>query len=458
MASKEVCEGCGVELHPVYLNQHRRECAPYGEWSKALPHPCRKGCGVGFAAPRARANHERICTGTVAPVTHGCRLCGGRYTGALTAHLNSCLGPPSPPAVPDDTPPPTDLGCACGYAGPSTNAAAVHRSQCPVWWVYSKRLSVKCEGCGAGFPDALGKRSHARACPKWVEWRKAQDTAEKVHPCPSCGELMRGPQLGQHVNSCPGPWTKADWDGHRSRSHARRQGLHTPAARRLFDFVECGECGGRFRRLASHLKHAHGLTSKQHRDKHGGSTTSLHTKARAKHTFVRNYGVDHPRKVATINQRAEEARVQTMLDRYGAPTPMEAGLIPTSRTAPERAVEAMNLPGLCYTGNHAYWVNVRASDGSWKPRNPDFVWYDSDQAARVAEGAPPNEVRTYRCVEVLGCYWHGEGRTGLTPEAYVEARTAEYASVGVRACFVWESEVLASPDEVRERLTAFLTP
>jgi hypothetical protein len=206
------------------------------------------------------------------------------------------------------------------------------------------------------------------------------------------------------------------------------------------------------------LKCVHGLSSKDYRRKHGDKTTALGVVVRARATFVRNYGVDHPRKDPAINQRADATRVQTMLDRYGAPTPMQAGLIPTSRTAPERAVEAMNMPGMHYTGDHAYWVNVRASDGSWKPRNPDFVVYDPEQTARVKAGTPPNEVRTYRCVEVLGCYWHGEGRTGLSPEAYVKVRTAEYASVGVKACFVWESEVLSAPDEVRARLADFLAP
>lgn len=266
---------------------------------------------------------------------------------------------------------------------------------------------------------------------------------------------MRGPQLGLHVNSCLGPWTKAEWDRHRSQSRNKRTALRSALVAGE-SFVTCALCKDKFRSLSFHLKHAHGTTCAAYRAARLGPTTSGKTLTRRRATFVRNYGVDHPRKVAAINQRAEEARVQTMLDRYGAATPMEAGLIPTSRTTPERAVEAMNLPGLHYTGNHAYWVNVRASDGSWKPRNPDFVWYAPDQAARVAEGAPPNEVRTYRCVEVLGCYWHGESRTGLTPEAYVEARTAEYASVGVQACFVWESEVFSSPDEVRARLAAFL--
>ena len=455
MANREACEGCGVELHPVYLNQHRRECAPYAEWSKALPHPCRKGCGTGFAAPRARANHERTCAGVVAPVTHACRLCGGRYAGALTAHLNSCPGPLSPPIVPEDMALPTDTGCVCGYDGASTNAASVHRAQCPAWWVYSKRLPVKCEGCGTGFTDNHSKRTHARACPKWCEWRAARDTAEKLHPCPSCGELMRGPQLGLHVNSCPGPWTKADWDKHRAQSRNKRTALRSAFVEGE-SFVVCVLCGDRFRSLSFHLKHVHGTTCAAYRAGRFGSTTSLQTSTRRRATFVRNYGVDHPRKDPAINQRADATRVQTMLDRYGAPTPMQAGLIPTSRTAPERAVEAMNMPGMHYTGDHAYWVNVRASDGSWKPRNPDFVVYDPEQSARVKAGTPPNEVRTYRCVEVLGCYWHGEGRTGLSPEAYVEARTAEYASVGVKACFVWESEVLSAPDEVRARLAEFL--
>jgi hypothetical protein len=136
---------------------------------------------------------------------------------------------------------------------------------------------------------------------------------------------------------------------------------------------------------------------------------------------------------------------------------MEAGLIPTTMTSPERAVDALEIPGLYYTGNHAYWINVRTASGEWKPRNPDFVVYDADALARLDSGESPNEVRTHSVVEVLGDWWHGEEQQGVDRDTYIKARTAEYASVKVRALFVWESEVKADPDSVRSRLEGFLS-
>ena len=180
-------------------------------------------------------------------------------------------------------------------------------------------------------------------------------------------------------------------------------------------------------------------------------------------TTIRNcmlsaYGVDHPRKHPEINARAEASRIQTMLERYGAPTPVEAGLIPTCRTSPEVEVERMNIRGLYYTGNHAYWVRVRVPDGLSRSRNPDFVYYTSDQLRMVQEGKPANEVRSGTFVEVLGDYWHGLDVQGLDREAYIAQRTAEYASIGVRCLFIWESEVFADTEGVRQRIVEFLGP
>ncbi len=454
--SKEACEGCGVELHPVYLNRHRQSCDPYREWSKCLPHPCRKGCGMGFSAPRSRANHERKCTGAGVEVTSGCRLCGERYTGTVTEHLRACAGPTTVPVIPDDVEHPTDESCVCGYTGASRSAARQHRVQCASWWAYEKRLPVRCEGCDRGFSDLYGKRSHAQVCSDWQAWRDAKDGEEKTHPCPSCGDLMRGPQLGLHVKSCPGPWTEKDWERHRRQSANKRTELRSDDLVRGQDFVVCAICGDRFRALTSHLIPMHGITAEEYRFKYLRPTFSQRTFDRTRETWMENYGVDHPMKVPEILAQSEETRIATMMERYGASTPMEAGLIPTTMTKPERAVDALGIPGLYYTGNHAYWLNVRTGSGEWKPRNPDFVVYDAGALARLDSGESPNEVRTHSVVEVLGDYWHSEERQGVDRDTYIKARTAEYASVKVRALFVWESEVKSDPDSVRSRLEGFL--
>ena len=455
-SGKVSCEGCGSELHPVYMTVHRLGCAPYRAWSATLPHPCRKGCGMGFPAPRARANHERSCTGEVVAPVATCRLCGDKYGGTLTAHLNGCRGPASPPDVPADVPAPSDVGCGCGYEGASRPAAAIHRSQCAWWWSYSKRLPEHCEGCGRGFGDVYSKRSHAQACPAWQSWRAERDVEERTHPCPSCGVLMRGPQLGLHVRSCPGPWTASDWDLWRHQNANGRGELRSADLVLDKDFVACAICGDRFRALSYHLEHVHGITMDEYRQKHGGRTFSQRTLNLRKDAWTANHGVDHPRKDPEINARAEATRVRTMMERYGAATPMEAGLVPCTRTRPEIAVEGMAIPGLHYTGDHAYWVNVRTTDGDWRPRNPDFVFYTDEQMALVSSGVPANEVRSGKVVEVLGDYWHGPERQGVGRAEYVAAREAEYAGVRVRSLFVWESEVESDPDGVRGRVASFL--
>lgn len=52
-------------------------------------------------------------------------------------------------------------------------------------------------------------------------------------------------------------------------------------------------------------------------------------------------------------------------------------------------------------------------------------------------------------------FWHSEERQGVDRDTYIKARTAEHASVKVRALFVWESEVKVDPDSVRSRLEGF---
>ena len=59
-------------------------------------------------------------------------------------------------------------------------------------------------------------------------------------------------------------------------------------------------------------------------------------------------------------------------------------------------------------------------------------------------------------VSVLGDWWHGEEQQGVDRDTYIKARTAEYASVKVRALFVWESEVKSDPEGTRSRLEGFL--
>jgi len=301
-------------------------------------------CGQEFPTERSLRSHKKGCDRAV-KLTPGGRICvcGSRIqTTEVVGHRLVCSGPPNPDSIilthPD---PPDDATCVCG----KRHGSSRHRDYCPQWWVYQRALPVKCEGCGVGFQDTNGKRVHAQACDLWQIWRAEQDRVEKTYPCPSCGELMRGPQLGLHVNSCPGTFTRADWAAWRKRGWREQREAefgHLPddAEGRLF--VTCKLCGQRFLQLAEHLVTAHGTTAAKYRKATGGETVAAEMDERRKATLMERYQVDHPSKisdhwektVATFMQRYKAAhplqlesflmkRMATCRDRYGAPHPLQ---------------------------------------------------------------------------------------------------------------------------------------
>lgn len=453
------CEGCATEMLPVYTRQHQRVCPEYLVWSKCLPFPCPK-CGLGFKSKLSRTGHSRRCTGSVFDGLHLC-FCGKRVP-SIHDHLPDCTGPVEAVVLPEDAPLPSHTGCICGRTFKSSALASQHRPLCPVWFVYQRRFTFRCEGCDFGFVTMYSKRAHTNSCSKWKAWKDAKDLADKVFPCPSCGELMRGLQTGLHVNSCKGPWTKADWEKHREYNAEKRyrnlqETLQDVTLTAGTDFVECRICGDRFKKLAVHLTDIHGITARKYRAKYGGSTQASVVQDKWRATAQEKYGVDHHLKDPAIMALANAARVATMRERYGADDPFTAGLLTSlKKTAPEEDVDGMTPETVVYTGDHSYWVQCKAPDGTRVNRNPDFVVYDEARLAEVHSGKSVNEVRAGRVIEVLGIFWHGEKAKGVPRVEYEASRIAEYASAGLECLCIWDEDLTKDMEAVRIRLTEFV--
>lgn len=450
---KTLCEGCGQLFHPAYQSSHQRLCPEYIEVSKTFPYPCAQ-CGLGFKAPRGRANHMRCCTGSEPSVLHLC-FCGQRVA-SNREHLPTCPGPKEIPIIKDENPP--ENGCACGGRFKTRMVASIHRPRCATWFVYQQRFTVRCEGCNYGFLSLNSKRAHTNICAPWQEWKAKKDKLERVYPCPSCGILMRGNTRGLHINVCKGSWTKEDWQHYSKLVRCRRFVLLEASKIAGFDYITCLICKERFRKFAYHMKHVHGISVREYKARYGGRTEASVVQLKAKFTFMSHFGVDHPKKDPVINAKYEDVRKATMRIKHnGAETNAEAGLCPIpKKTKPEEDVDWMTPDTVVYTGDHSYWVCCYDENHKWKNRNPDFVVYDEEQLALVREGKPVNEVRANRVIEVLGSYWHGEKMTGIPREPYEAQRVAEYATVGLKCLVIWESDLAKDMELVRSRLTAFI--
>lgn len=454
---KTICEGCGRLFSSRNMQFHYGKCLLYLEWSKCLPFPC--PCGRHFVSKRSLFSHKKGCD--QAEMTRpGGRVCGcGQTYWSLVEHRQTCTGVPVMD-LPLDTTDPGDRGCPCGKvysADQHLDTVWRHRQGCAFWHAWEKTLPVKCQGCGKGFRGVFGRRAHTQFCKAWQDWKARKNAVEKTTPCPSCGEMMRSPQLGRHVNSCPGSWTADDWQRHRRQGQTKRAALRDSKLEQGKDYVVCSLCGDRFRSLSYHLTSQHGLTVDEYRHRIGGSVVSEATLAKRLVTSMARYGAPTPLRNPDIAKAVEQKRKATCQARYGADSPFSAGLVkPLAKNRLERRVEMLGGSRLVYTGDHKYWIQCRDAAGKWINRNPDFVVYDVDQLAKVASGVYPNSVRTGQIVEVLGDYFHGQKLKGMSGAAYAAMRLAEYASVNVQCLIIWESEVKADIERVRARLAAFI--
>ena len=185
---------------------------------------------------------------------------------------------------------------------------------------------------------------------------------------------------------------------------------------------------------------------------------------RAVQTFKERYGVEHPLQLAEFldkrrdtvlekygvehvlqNNEIREKMVSTKIEKYGSPwgpSPIDGpnGL--------ERKVMALAPEGsILFTGDFSFW--------RWLPKlghhkNPDFIALGPD-AANPKKGVT-------RVIEAFGDFWHSRMFTGKAPFEHEGELIDAYREVGIECLVLWESEVLASPDEVRARITAFLCP
>ena len=514
MTDKIACEGCGQKQSKNNAGGHRVRCARYREWSKGLPYQC--PCGVGFPAERSLRSHKKGCPQAVL-LEPGGRFCscGERVVDAVR-HRPLCKGPPNPESVVlTHSHPPDDDTCVCGKRhGPSG-----HRDYCPQWWVYRQSLPAKCEGCGVGFRDAYSKRAHAQACELWKEYRRAKDEEERSYPCPSCGELMRGYQLGLHVNACKGSFTRADWEEWRGRLGRERRAeafaRYAPEEEGAA-FVTCRLCGQRFYQLAEHLVTAHNTTAEKYRAATGSCTQAMENAVRRKATLTERYGVDHPAKmpdhwektVAAFRERFGvdhplhlssflRKRENTCIERFGFPHPTQSAGVQekTKITCRGRfgadayfgsdAYKAwsMKLYGSPHPmGNREYVLKLFEKLSSTRP-NPngleravqtlapsliytgDWTWWRYLPLLKghknpdfLVPGPDPENPRegVTKVVEAFGDYWHSRIFTGKAPFDHEQELVEAYADIGIRCLIVWEGEVKTDPAGVAARLAAFL--
>ena len=60
-------------------------------------------------------------------------------------------------------------------------------------------------------------------------------------------------------------------------------------------------------------------------------------------------------------------------------------------------------------------------------------------------------------MEAFGDFWHSRMFTGKAPFEHEQELIEAYAEVGIQCLVIWESEVKTDAEEVRSRLSEFLT-
>ena len=161
---------------------------------------------------------------------------------------------------------------------------------------------------------------------------------------------------------------------------------------------------------------------------------------RMRATFQERYGVSHPLQLAVFldKQRA------TNIERYGTPFP---GLRDKGMNGLETKLHALapDPLGLVFTGDGKFWRHLPKLGHH---KNADFIVPGPD---------PEHPMRgVAKVVEAFGDFWHSRMFTGKAPFDHESELVEAYADVGIECLVVWESEVKVDPEQVRERLAAFL--
>lgn len=192
---------------------------------------------------------------------------------------------------------------------------------------------------------------------------------------------MRGPQLGLHVNTCLGSFTKADWEAWRNRGWREQREAefgHLPDTEEGLSFVTCALCGMRFHQLAEHLVTAHGTTARQYRKATGGLTMASGVTDRRKATLVERYGVDHQSKVDGFYARV----LATIIERHGP------------EYAAEFAVRRAETNTLRYGDAHPIrldWVQAKVRASNQESFGTDYYFTsDAFKAWSMAKYGTPN--------------------------------------------------------------------
>jgi len=176
--------------------------------------------------------------------------------------------------------------------------------------------------------------------------------------------------------------------------------------------------------------------------------------------FQERYGVDHPLQLAEFLEKRVETNlawygvehvlrdaeicakmVSTKIERYGNPWGPSPADGPNGL---ERLVQSL-APSLVFTGDFTFWRWLPTLN---KHKNPDFIVPGPDPAH------PKRGVT--KVVEAFGDYWHSRMFTARAPFEHEQELIDAYQEADIECLVIWESEVKAEPEEVRERLSTFL--
>lgn len=277
--------------------------------------------------------------------------------------------------------------------------------------------------------------------------------------CDKCGDLYRARERAVHIERCikqlPDKW---------------KEGI---------DYVSCpvDGCGGKFIDLAFHLKRVHGWSTdelaksragglkmkasslvskilKSYTDKHGDNSPLHNAREVAKKKSMEKYGVENPFSSLEVQERI----LETNRRRYGADHPMQtAPVLAKQNLSAQNGPSELelffddNTPECCiFTGYGAKVIPVKKAVVKYgheaRRLCPDFVVLPKqsvETASALSRGRVPMKSICFKyVVELLGDYYHSEAVIGVPPEEHERQMHEAYASVGIEALILWESNVL----------------